>query len=104
MLQGNVYQKALAVAADFNGAPFNFPGGRIVLEGDGVFGAGTLKLQYTTDADITWVDLTTQDGNAKTLTAAGLVTLFLPAIRLRVVLAGSAAPTLNWFVGQAGIA
>lgn len=103
MLTGETYVRLLAQAADFQTAPFNFPGGRIVLEGDGVFGAGTLKLQYTTDADTTWVDITTQDGNAKTLTAPGSVTLFLPYIRLRVALAGSAAPNLNTFCGQAGI-
>lgn len=103
MLQGNVYVRLLAQAADFNGVPFNFPGGRLVLEGDGTFGGGTLKLQFTTDTDTTWVDLTPQDGGVKSLTAAGSVTLFLPAIRLRVVLAGSTTPALNCWVGQAGI-
>lgn len=96
-----VYGSGTAVAADFNGAAFEHKGGRIVLGGYGTFGSGTLAVQYTPDADVTFTDLGQQNAVATSLTAAGSVTFFLPRGRYRVRFSGSTAPTLAWFCGAA---
>jgi hypothetical protein len=96
-----VYDANVAVSGNVNGTPFNFDGGRLVLGTFGTFGAGTIKLQFTTDADSTWIDVGTQNAVATQLTAAGTTTFYLPPGRYRVVLTGSTTPTLQYFVGSA---
>ena len=91
------------LVADFGGPAFNCKGGRLVLGGFGTFGAGTLKLQFTTDADTTWVDLDPQTGGATSLTAAGSAVAYVPIGRYRVALVGSSTPSLTYFVGEANV-
>jgi hypothetical protein len=104
MFNNIVYDKsgASGVTADGSGPAFNFKGGVLVLGAFGTFGGGTIKLQYTTDNDTTWLDLGAQSGaGATSLTAAGTCVVWLPPIRARVTMAGSTAPAANYFVGDA---
>jgi len=103
MRNNQVFDKGNAVAADFNGVAFSVLGGAYVLGGFGVFGAGTLKVQWSPDdpTGATWVDLGAQNALPTLLTAAGMVSFKLLPGRYRVVFAGSTAPTLAYWFGEA---
>ena len=90
-----------AIAANFNSPPFELKGGRYVLGGYGTFSAGTLKVQFTTDSDATWVDFGPQNAIATSLTVAGMTAFYAPPGRYRVALTGAGAPAMQAFFGEA---
>lgn len=101
MLTNTVFDKNLAVAGDLNGPAFNVAGGAFVLGAFGTFGGGTVKLQWTSDADTTWIDIGPQNAVPTLLTAAGTTSFNLPPGRFRVVVTGSTAPALLYWFGWA---
>ncbi|HET6318710.1 MAG TPA: hypothetical protein VFG86_19830 [Chloroflexota bacterium] len=90
-----------AIVANFNGDAFSFDGGRLVMGFFGTLGSGTLKLQWCTDADTTWIDCGPQNAVVTTLAAAGTVSFYWPPGRLRVALTGSTTPSAQCWVGDA---
>lgn len=92
---------ATPIVADFNGTPFSILGGAYVLGLFGTLGGGTLKVQFATDADVTWFDVGPQNTVATQLAAAGMTSFKLPPGRYRVVLSGSAAASITYWFGEA---
>jgi uncharacterized protein (DUF1684 family) len=101
MKANTVYYSNNAVAADVNSPAFNLNGGRYVLGAFGTFGGGTIKLQFTTDADSTWIDLGAQNGAATALSAAGTTAFYAAPGRYRIAIVGTTGPTLQVWFGDA---
>lgn len=104
MYNNQVYDKsAVALSADGNGTAFSFKGGLLVMGAFGTFGGGSAKVQWSPDdpTGATWTDLGPQNGVATALTTAGTVAVNLPPGRYRFALAGSTAPSLTYWIGEA---
>jgi len=84
-----------------NGQIFNHHGGIVVLWGYGNFGGGNLKLQFTSDQDVTWNDFGPQNAVATLLSAAGSNAFYIPPGRYRVSLSGATSPAAFYGIGDA---
>lgn len=80
-----------AFTADGSGTAFDWDGGWGVLNAQGTFGGGTLKLEFSEDSGSTWTALPADTQ----LTAAGSAA-FLAGVgaSLRITLAGATNPTI----------
>ncbi|SFH96573.1 hypothetical protein [Planctomicrobium piriforme] len=93
-------QPFAAQTADGNSTAFDWPGGVGVMIANSTFGSGTVKLQMSPDdptgTPTNWVDVT-----SISMTAAGTVRFELPPCKVRCVLSGSTAASLNTWLGRA---
>ena len=91
MLNNLVFDKNYSVAADVNGPGFYFPGGCLVLGAFGTFGAGTVKLQFTIDNNVTWVDLGVQaevEANIFPAISIGMIEVMTPMNKVLTAFGG----------------
>ena len=100
MYNNIVYDKGLAIANGSSAVAFNFKGGRLVLAGGGTFGGGNIGLEWSLDGT-TWFPIGPQNGAATILSAAGTSMFYAAPGRYRVVVAGTTAPSLAYWVGDA---
>lgn len=70
-------------------------GGRGIFAAWGAFGGGTLKLQWSPDLGVTWMDVDRSGDTYVTFTANGTGGFELGPCRLQVVLSGATAPNIN---------
>lgn len=80
-----------AQSSDASSTQTSWPGGFGLFDAWGIFGGGTVKLQYSPDGGTTWID----DVNAA-FTSNGNVVFNLPRNAvIRANLSGSTSPTIN---------
>ncbi len=89
------------VAGDLNSPPFNLAGGHVALGAFGTFGGGSVKLQWSSDADATWFDVGPQGGVATALTVPGTTMFVAVPGRYRVAVVGTTGPALKIWFGDA---
>lgn len=91
---------SINITADGNSAEFNWSGSKRNAIGhfraEGSFGGGTLKLQFKAVDSDTFVDV----GSEVTLTADGNGAFRLPSGKLRVNMASSTTPNVNFDINE----